>query len=110
MLTSRARSARAFRQCTPALSRASSRMPSTSVIRRVRLLFGQRRRPIVVPRLKPRAMTGSPATTFAGAAFRLSSARHKTASCACMQTREFSGAGVPPPATVWTGSSRGQLR
>eukprot|EP00965_Chrysotila_dentata_P184157 6080389-Pleurochrysis_carterae.AAC.1 len=75
-----------------------------SASKSVRLLPGQRSRPVVAPRLKPMAVTGSPTVTLAGAACRPSSTRPRTASCACTCTRESSRAGVPSPAAVCTGS------
>eukprot|EP00965_Chrysotila_dentata_P023253 770761-Pleurochrysis_carterae.AAC.1 len=65
MFTSRPTSVRAFLQCTRALARASWRMSAMPARRSVRLLSGQRSRPVDAPRLKPSAVTGSPATTFA---------------------------------------------
>eukprot|EP00965_Chrysotila_dentata_P143140 4729673-Pleurochrysis_carterae.AAC.1 len=52
----------------------------------------------------PRATTGSPTTTFAGAACSPSSASPCTASCACTCARVPRGAGVPPAAAVCVGS------
>eukprot|EP00965_Chrysotila_dentata_P079864 2633872-Pleurochrysis_carterae.AAC.1 len=98
MFTSRPTSERAFRQCTRALSRASRCMSAMLARRSVRLLSGQRSRPAVAPRLKPSVVTGSPATTFAGAAYSPSSARPCTTSCAWTYTREATRAGVPPTA------------
>eukprot|EP00965_Chrysotila_dentata_P184111 6079073-Pleurochrysis_carterae.AAC.1 len=71
----------------------------------VRFLPGHRRRPVAAPRLKPSAVTGSPATTFAGAACSPSSARPSTASCAWTWALESSRAGAPPTAAVCIGSS-----
>eukprot|EP00965_Chrysotila_dentata_P017529 582476-Pleurochrysis_carterae.AAC.1 len=70
-----------------------------------RLLSGQRKQPVEAPRLKPSAVTGSPATTLAGAAWSPSSARPSTASCAWTYARVFARAGVPPPAAVCIASS-----
>eukprot|EP00965_Chrysotila_dentata_P016573 549301-Pleurochrysis_carterae.AAC.1 len=65
-----------------------------------RLPSGHRSRPSRTPRLRPSATTGSPTTTFAGAACRPSSFSPSTASCACTYARDPGGAGVPPPASV----------
>eukprot|EP00965_Chrysotila_dentata_P097591 3225230-Pleurochrysis_carterae.AAC.1 len=52
----------------------------------------------------PRATTGSPTTTLAGAACSPSSASPSTASRAWTCAREFGGAGSPPTALVCVGS------
>eukprot|EP00965_Chrysotila_dentata_P067715 2240767-Pleurochrysis_carterae.AAC.1 len=52
----------------------------------------------------PRATTGSPTTTLAGAACRPSSASPSTASCAWTCARDPRGAGLPPAAAVCGGS------
>eukprot|EP00965_Chrysotila_dentata_P061323 2032007-Pleurochrysis_carterae.AAC.1 len=52
----------------------------------------------------PSACTGSPTTTLAGAACSPSSARPRTASCACTCALVPGGAGAPPVADVCAGS------
>eukprot|EP00965_Chrysotila_dentata_P069848 2307363-Pleurochrysis_carterae.AAC.1 len=52
----------------------------------------------------PRATTGSPTTTLAGAACSPSSASPRTASCAWTCARVPCGEGVPPVAAVCAGS------
>eukprot|EP00965_Chrysotila_dentata_P170857 5639479-Pleurochrysis_carterae.AAC.1 len=52
----------------------------------------------------PRATTGSPTTTLAGAACSPSSAMPSAASCACTCARVSGGAGRPPAAAVCEGS------
>eukprot|EP00965_Chrysotila_dentata_P000104 3755-Pleurochrysis_carterae.AAC.1 len=66
--------------------------------RSVRLPEGQRSRTRSASTLKPRAVTTSPTSTFAGAACKPSSASANTASRACTCTLLCSGAGVPPAA------------
>eukprot|EP00965_Chrysotila_dentata_P067537 2235593-Pleurochrysis_carterae.AAC.1 len=57
-------------------ARSSSRLP-----------VGHRMRPSARPTLMPSATTGSPTTTFAGAACRPSLASPRAASCACTCAR-----------------------
>eukprot|EP00965_Chrysotila_dentata_P052957 1756567-Pleurochrysis_carterae.AAC.1 len=68
MLASRPTRALARLQCTRARSRASSRSSAMVARIRSRLPCGHRIRPSCTPRLRPSATTGSPTTTFAGAA------------------------------------------
>eukprot|EP00965_Chrysotila_dentata_P164631 5435176-Pleurochrysis_carterae.AAC.1 len=67
MFASQPTSVRALRQWTRARSWASHRMPAMLASSSSRLLSGQRKRPVEAPRLKLSAVTGSPATTLAGA-------------------------------------------
>eukprot|EP00965_Chrysotila_dentata_P079992 2638372-Pleurochrysis_carterae.AAC.1 len=71
-----------------------------------RLPGGHRRTPSACETCSPRAVTGSPTTTFAGAAWSPNSARPSTAICACACALVPSAAGTPPPARVCTGSMR----
>eukprot|EP00965_Chrysotila_dentata_P226047 6195159-Pleurochrysis_carterae.AAC.1 len=104
MLARRPTRARARLQCTRAFLIASLCSSAMAAHINSRLPSGQRSRPSRIPRLMPSATsTGSPTTTFAGAACRPSSFSPSTASCACMCTRVPVGAGVPPPASVWMG-------
>eukprot|EP00965_Chrysotila_dentata_P176862 5841339-Pleurochrysis_carterae.AAC.1 len=74
-------------------ARSSSRFPS-----------GTHSRPSSRRTLMPRATTGSPTTTLAGAAWRPISASPSAASCACTWARVSGGAGRPPAAAVCRGS------
>eukprot|EP00965_Chrysotila_dentata_P148579 4905742-Pleurochrysis_carterae.AAC.1 len=66
----------------------------------VRFPSGQRSLSAETLRLIPSAVTGSPTTTFAGAACKPSSRSPNTASFACTQARDVSRAWTPPPAAV----------
>eukprot|EP00965_Chrysotila_dentata_P008157 266420-Pleurochrysis_carterae.AAC.1 len=103
MLARRPTRALARLQCTREFSIASLR--SSAMVARISSLLpgGHRSRPSSTPRLMPSATTGSPTTTFAGAACRPSSFSPSTASCACTCARVPGGVGMPPLASVWTG-------
>eukprot|EP00965_Chrysotila_dentata_P029599 983997-Pleurochrysis_carterae.AAC.1 len=63
-----------------------------------RLPSGHRSTPPARATWKPSAVTGSPTTTFAGAACNPTAASPATANCACTCTLDPGAAGSPPPA------------
>eukprot|EP00965_Chrysotila_dentata_P256025 6212410-Pleurochrysis_carterae.AAC.1 len=104
MLESFPTRARARFQCTRPRSAASRRASATAARSSARFPPGQRSRSPATPTLMPRAVTGSPTTIFAGAAWRPSSLSPSAASLACTHALDVARAGSPPPASVWMGS------
>eukprot|EP00965_Chrysotila_dentata_P261948 6214419-Pleurochrysis_carterae.AAC.3 len=97
-------SERACLQGTLPRSVASARASAIAASSSVRFPSGQRSLSSCTPTLLPSAVTGSPTTTFAGAADSPSSRSPMTASFACTHARDAARAGAPPPAAVCTGS------